>query len=209
MFDQNATIKETDEDEDDLASEMINVEPGISFNSIRISSLINSLWMFWPDRWKDIRRQGKRNGTRIWRRDGTASATSTGAINNRNVVIITRPTVAAASTDRWRGCGQQRIRRRVCPTGNGQGILEEKNPHYLYGPSCISTAAHWAIIVSKFLPNNLCENFIEACQNIFYVFKAFVKHLPLVWMMISSSSRVHVVRNSCLITKTILQAFQK
>ncbi|XP_046633925.1 pollen-specific leucine-rich repeat extensin-like protein 2 isoform X2 [Daphnia pulicaria] len=27
MFDQNATIKETDEDEDDLASEMINVEP--------------------------------------------------------------------------------------------------------------------------------------------------------------------------------------
>jgi hypothetical protein len=43
MFDQNATIKEMDEDEDDLASEMINVEPGISFNSIRISSLINSL----------------------------------------------------------------------------------------------------------------------------------------------------------------------
>jgi hypothetical protein len=43
MFDQNATIKGTDEDEDDLASEMINVKPGISFNSIRISSLINSL----------------------------------------------------------------------------------------------------------------------------------------------------------------------
>jgi hypothetical protein len=29
IFDQNATIKETDEDEDDLASEMVNVEPGI------------------------------------------------------------------------------------------------------------------------------------------------------------------------------------
>lgn len=41
MFDQNATIKETDEDEDDLASEMINVEPGthVPFNSIRISSV--------------------------------------------------------------------------------------------------------------------------------------------------------------------------
>ncbi len=39
IFDQNATIKETDEDEDDLASEMVNVEPGIdlSFNFIRIS----------------------------------------------------------------------------------------------------------------------------------------------------------------------------
>jgi hypothetical protein len=29
MFDQNATIKEMDEDDDDLASEMVNIEPGI------------------------------------------------------------------------------------------------------------------------------------------------------------------------------------
>ena len=28
MFDQNATIKEMDEDDDDLASEMVNIEPG-------------------------------------------------------------------------------------------------------------------------------------------------------------------------------------
>jgi|688.fasta_scaffold250686_1 hypothetical protein len=45
MFDQNAINKETDEDEDDLASEMVNIEPGIdlSFNSIRTSPLFNSL----------------------------------------------------------------------------------------------------------------------------------------------------------------------
>lgn len=43
MFDQNATIKETDEDEDDLASEMVQVQPGMLFD---LHSLFKSLSLF-------------------------------------------------------------------------------------------------------------------------------------------------------------------
>lgn len=36
MFDQNATIKETDDEEDDMSSEMISVEPGTVIHYAKI-----------------------------------------------------------------------------------------------------------------------------------------------------------------------------
>lgn len=46
MFDQNATIKESDEDEDDLASEMVQIEPGILFDLLNSSFKYLNIWLY-------------------------------------------------------------------------------------------------------------------------------------------------------------------